>query len=167
MVMLRLIVAVWVPGPTVCAALRLKRGSNRQKVRSEAMEHVLDDMIGTNAKRVLANLCGQVPIPQMPGKASKLIDREEDIQQAAQAIKAIAHPLRLKILCVLGDREISVQDIVEQVGTSQSNISQHLALMREKGVLRTRKDANRVFYRVGDPRTIEVIARLRDVFCGF
>ena len=96
---------------------------------------------------------------------NKLIDREEDIEQAAQAIKAIAHQLRLKILCVLGDREISVQDIVEQVGTSQSNISQHLAILRAKGVLATRKDANRVFYRIGDPRTLKLIGMMREVFC--
>lgn len=95
----------------------------------------------------------------------KLIDKEEDIQQAAFAIKAIAHPLRLKILCVLGDQEISVQDIVELVGTSQSNISQHLAILRDKGVLATRKDANRVFYRVGDMRTLKLISMMRDVFC--
>jgi len=98
--------------------------------------------------------------------ANKLIDKEEDIQQAAQAIKAIAHPLRLKILCVLGDREISVQEIVEQVGTSQSNISQHLAILRDKGVLMTRKDANRVYYRIGDPRTIKLVGMMRDVFCS-
>ena len=97
--------------------------------------------------------------------ASKLMDREEDIQQAAQAIKAIAHPLRLKILCVLGDQEISVQDIVEQVGTSQSNISQHLAILRDKGVLATRKDANRVYYRIGDLRTLKLVGMMRDVFC--
>ncbi len=96
---------------------------------------------------------------------NKLIDREEDIQQAAQAIKAIAHPLRLKILCVLGDQEVSVQDIVEQVGTSQSNISQHLAILRDKGVLATRKDANRVYYRIGDLRTLKLIGMMRDVFC--
>ncbi len=92
---------------------------------------------------------------------------DDHIQQASRAMKAMSHPLRLKILCVLGDQEVSVQDIVDQVGTTQSNISQHLALMREKGVLRTRKDANRVYYRVGDVRTLEVIAMLRDVFCAF
>lgn len=97
---------------------------------------------------------------------NKLIDRDEDIQQAALAIKAIAHPLRLKILCVLGDQEISVQDIVEQVGTSQSNISQHLAILRDKGVLATRKDANRVFYRIGDLRTLKLVGMMRDVFCS-
>ena len=98
--------------------------------------------------------------------ASKMIDKEEDIQQAAQAIKAIAHPLRLKILCVLGDQEISVQDIVKQVGTSQSNISQHLAILRDKGVLVSRKDANKVFYRIGDLRILKLIGMMRDVFCA-
>ena len=98
--------------------------------------------------------------------ASKLINKEEDIRQAAQAMKAIAHPLRLKILCVLGDQEVSVQDIVDRVGTSQSNISQHLAILRDKGVLETRKDANRVFYRVGDLRTLKLLGMVRDVFCS-
>ena len=97
---------------------------------------------------------------------NELIDREEDIQQASQAIKAIAHPLRLKILCVLGDQEISVQDIVEHVGTSQSNISQHLAILRDKGVLSTRKEANRVFYRIGDLRTLKLVSMMREVFCS-
>lgn len=96
-----------------------------------------------------------------------LIDKDEHIEQASRAMKAMSHPLRLKILCVLGDREVSVQDIVEQVGTSQSNISQHLAILRDKGVLRTRKDANKVYYRVGDTRTLRLISLMRDVFCGF
>ena len=94
-----------------------------------------------------------------------IIDKDEQINQAANALKSIAHPLRLKILCVLDSGELSVQDIVDLVGTSQSNISQHLAILREKQVLLTRKDANRVFYRVGDPRTLKLIAMMRDVFC--
>ena len=98
-------------------------------------------------------------------KAKKLIDRDEDILQASLAIKAIAHPLRLKILCVLGSQEVSVQDIVGDVGTSQSNISQHLAILRDKGVLSTRKDANRVYYRISDERTLKLVELMRDVFC--
>jgi len=97
---------------------------------------------------------------------NKLIDKDEDILQASMAIKAIAHPLRLKILCVLSDNELSVQEIVDNVGTSQSNISQHLAILRDKGVLSTRKDANRVFYRVGDQRTLKLVGMMRDVFCS-
>ena len=100
---------------------------------------------------------------QAPG--ATLLDKEEHVEQAARALKAMAHPLRLKILCVLSDREVSVQDIVERVGTSQSNISQHLGILREKGVLRTRKDANRVYYRVGDERTLKLLGMMREVFC--
>jgi DNA-binding transcriptional ArsR family regulator len=98
---------------------------------------------------------------------SELIDKEEHIEQAARAMKAMSHPLRLKILCVLCDQEVSVQEIVDMVGTSQSNISQHLAILRDKGVLRARKDANRVFYRVGDQRTILLLGMMREVFCGY
>ncbi|MEW6293759.1 MAG: metalloregulator ArsR/SmtB family transcription factor [Pseudomonadota bacterium] len=95
-----------------------------------------------------------------------LAAHHEHIQIAARALKAISHPLRLKILCVVGDQEVCVQDIVDAVGTSQSNISQHLAILRDKGVLTTRKDANRVFYRVADQRTLQLIGMMREVFCG-
>jgi ArsR family transcriptional regulator len=94
-----------------------------------------------------------------------LITQDDDIDRASRSLKAMSHPLRLKILCTLGDREVSVQDIVEHVGTSQSNISQHLAILRDKGILASRKDANRVYYRVGDPRTLALIGMMREVFC--
>ncbi|MDX1253048.1 MAG: winged helix-turn-helix transcriptional regulator [Gammaproteobacteria bacterium] len=96
---------------------------------------------------------------------AQLILHEEDIELASRSLKAIAHPLRLKILCTLGDGELSVQDLVEVVGTSQSNISQHLAIMKDKGILASRKDANRVFYRVGDVRTLRLVVMMREVFC--
>ncbi len=94
-----------------------------------------------------------------------LLEGDEDIDRASRSLKAMSHPLRLKILCTLGDEEVSVQDIVDQVGTSQSNISQHLAILRDKGILTSRKDANRVFYRVSDNRTLRLICMMREVFC--
>jgi ArsR family transcriptional regulator len=97
--------------------------------------------------------------------ADDLFSGDEDIERASRSLKAMSHPLRLKILCTLGDKEVSVQDIVEQVGTSQSNISQHLAILRDKGILASRKDANRVYYRVGDGRTLRLIGMMREVFC--
>jgi len=96
----------------------------------------------------------------------ELMSQDEDIERASRSLKAMSHPLRLKILCILGDREISVQEIVDQVGTSQSNISQHLGILRDKGILTTRKDANRVYYRVGDSRTLRLICMMQDVFCS-
>ncbi len=96
-----------------------------------------------------------------------LITDEDDIYLASRAMKAMAHPLRLKILCISGgSSEVSVQDIVDRVGTSQSNISQHLSILRDKGILAFRKDANRVYYRIGDARIVRLINALREAFCG-
>nr|VFJ88566.1 MAG: ArsR family transcriptional regulator [Candidatus Kentron sp. LFY]VFJ92525.1 MAG: ArsR family transcriptional regulator [Candidatus Kentron sp. LFY]VFK12648.1 MAG: ArsR family transcriptional regulator [Candidatus Kentron sp. LFY] len=94
-----------------------------------------------------------------------LMAEGDEIERASRSMKAIAHPLRLRILCTLGAQEISVHDIVDRVGTSQSNISQHLAILREKGILAARKDANRVYYRVGDSRTLRLIRMMREIFC--
>jgi len=110
-------------------------------------------------------------LPTLPGRAADddaemaLFADDEDIERASRSLKAMSHPLRLKILCTLGDQEVSVQDIVELVGTSQSNISQHLAILRDKGILASRKDANRVYYRVSDGRTLRLIGMMREVFC--
>ena len=94
-----------------------------------------------------------------------LISKDEDIDLASRSLKAMSHPLRLKILCTLADQELSVQEIVDAVGTSQSNISQHLAILRDKGIIGSRKNANRVFYRVGDARILKLIDMMRQAFC--
>lgn len=96
-----------------------------------------------------------------------LITNEDDIYNASHSLKAMAHPLRLKILCLLGaTTEVSVQDIVEQVGTSQSNISQHLSILRDKGILMSRKDANKVYYRIAEPSILHLISAMRSAFCS-
>lgn len=118
-------------------------------------------------------MAGTIQHPQHPvlndsDEAEEAVDLfadDADIDRASRSLKAMSHPLRLKILCTLGDREVSVQEIVDQVGTSQSNISQHLAILRDKGILAARKDANRVFYRVSDGRTLRLIGMMREVFC--
>lgn len=94
-----------------------------------------------------------------------LLGSDKDIERASRSLKAMSHPLRLKILCTLGENEVSVHDIVNQVGSSQSNISQHLAILRDMGILISRKDANRVYYRIEDPRNLKLISMMREVFC--
>ncbi|MFZ2406111.1 MAG: metalloregulator ArsR/SmtB family transcription factor [Methylobacter sp.] len=91
---------------------------------------------------------------------------DTDIAKAAHCLKAMSHPLRLKILCVLGSDSICVQQIVDQVGTSQSNISQHLAILREKNILGSKKEANRVYYFIDDARMLLLFKMMRDVFCS-
>ena len=95
-----------------------------------------------------------------------LMVRNDDIETASRSLKAMSHPLRLKILCTLGNQEVCVQSIVDNVGTSQSNISQHLAILRDKGILSSRKDANKVYYRVEDERTLRLISMMQEVFCS-
>ena len=101
----------------------------------------------------------------MENSRETILYNDADINRAARCLKAMSHPLRLKILCVLGTESISVQDIVEQVGTSQSNISQHLAILREKDILGYKKEANRVYYYIDDDRMLQLIRMMRDVFC--
>ncbi len=95
-----------------------------------------------------------------------VLPSDTDINRAARCLKAISNPLRLKILCVLGSNALSVQEIVEQVGTSQSNISQHLAILREKDILNYKKEANRVFYFIDDPRMLQLIKMMQEIFCN-
>jgi DNA-binding transcriptional ArsR family regulator len=118
---------------------------------------------------MLGNLSGPAsPVLNSVGADEPYVDLsldDGDIERASRSLKAMSHPLRLKILCTLGDQEVSVQGIVDYVGTSQSNISQHLAILRDKGILASRKDANRVYYRVGDARTLQLIRMMREVFC--
>jgi DNA-binding transcriptional ArsR family regulator len=96
----------------------------------------------------------------------ELLGKSENIEQAAAAMQAMAHPLRIKILCVLNGGELMVQDILEAVGTTQSNVSQHLAILKSKNVITSRKEATKVFYRIDDARILRMITLTRDIFCG-
>ncbi|MBF0454876.1 MAG: winged helix-turn-helix transcriptional regulator [Magnetococcales bacterium] len=80
-------------------------------------------------------------------------------------MKALAHPLRLKVIVALKEKELSVQELVEAVGTTQSNVSQHLTIMRDKNILDSRREANQVFYRVGDCKVLDLVVLTKSIFC--
>jgi len=85
---------------------------------------------------------------------------------AVKLLKSLANEPRLLILCFLAEKgELSVGDLVERVDLSQSAVSQHLAKMRETGLVSTRKESQTVFYRVSDPKAYRVIEVLHDLFC--
>lgn len=86
-------------------------------------------------------------------------------QQAAGLLKALANEKRLMILCQLGDRELAVGALQPLVGLSQSALSQHLALLREEGLVGTRRDGQSIHYRVADQKAVRVIAALADIYC--
>ncbi|AZR81583.1 ArsR family transcriptional regulator [Thiomicrospira sp. XS5] len=91
--------------------------------------------------------------------------KEENIEKASKALKAMGHPLRLKILCVLGDSELPVMDIVSKVGTTQSNISQHIDILREKEIITSRRDGSKILCKVRDPQILNLLEAMQQTFC--
>lgn len=88
-----------------------------------------------------------------------------EIEIAAGVLKAIADPLRLHMLCVIAERELCVQEVAAAVSTTHSAVSKHLAILHQGKVLVRRKDANKVYYRIGDGRFMALMAMIRTVFC--
>ena len=85
--------------------------------------------------------------------------------QAAGLLRTLSNEKRLMVLCQLGDRELSVGQLLPAVGLSQSALSQHLARLREEGLVETRRDGTTIFYRIADPSVLKVIAVLAEIFC--
>lgn len=86
-------------------------------------------------------------------------------ENASKLLKALANPQRLRILCLLIEQEMTVGQINDQVELSQSALSQHLAILRDKALVSTRKQAQTVFYRVTDGPVTEIIQTLHDLYC--
>lgn len=86
--------------------------------------------------------------------------------KAAGLLKVLASEPRMLVLCYLSEEgEMSAGDLTDQVGLSQSALSQHLAKLREEGLVATRKEARTVFYRICDPKAEQLLALLHDLFC--
>jgi ArsR family transcriptional regulator len=81
----------------------------------------------------------------------------------AEISKTLANPLRLAILHILKDGEKTVNELAEIVGAGQSNVSQHLALMRQRQIVKTRKVGSTVYYRVSSPKISQACDMVREV----
>ena len=91
---------------------------------------------------------------------------EQKALQAADMLRALANERRLMILCKLVEwGEANVTQLAEAVGLSQSALSQHLAKMRDEGIVAFRRDAQTIWYRIADTRTEELLATLHRLFC--
>ena len=81
----------------------------------------------------------------------------------ADMCKVFSHPKRLEIINTLRDEEMSVGDLGERLGLTSANLSQHLAMMRERHILVSRKEGNVVYYRIANPRLLEAFDLLREI----
>ena len=82
----------------------------------------------------------------------------------AGVFQALAHPTRVAIVEYLNAGELSVNQLCEKVGIEQSNASQHLAVLRNKHIVQTRKAGNQIFYSLRDPAFGKVLEALREYF---
>ena len=85
---------------------------------------------------------------------------------AASLLKQLANPHRLMILCTLIEGELSVGDLNARVPLSQSALSQHLAGLRDAGLVVNRKERQSVFYRLQGNEAIRIIEVLKQMYCG-
>ncbi len=84
-------------------------------------------------------------------------------EMQAEVSKTLSHPLRIAILHLLKSGEKTVNELVETLGASQSNISQHLAIMRQAQIVKTRKDGAKIYYRVSSPKISQACDIVREV----
>jgi ArsR family transcriptional regulator len=103
-----------------------------------------------------------------PTNAAK-IDPGNDLalraEEAASFLKALSHGGRLMILCHLSEKERSVTELEQMLGTRQAAVSQQLARLRLEGLVSTRRDGKAIFYSIADERVGRMIRVVNDIFC--
>ena len=90
---------------------------------------------------------------------------EPRAEEAASLLKAMGHPARLLVLCLLSGGERSVGELGSRVALSQSALSQHLAVLRGQGLVAARREGTSVRYRIEDPAASRVVGALAAIYC--
>ncbi len=91
---------------------------------------------------------------------------KEHINTIAALLKSMAHPIRLEILCRLREGECSVAELQASIQTTDGNLSQHLAVLRNQGLVTCRREANFLYNRISDPRITALMHNLQSLFCS-
>ena len=103
---------------------------------------------------------------RLPSSALPLADFQAHAADAAGFLRVLGNEHRLLVLChLVASGEMSVTALVERVGLSQSALSQHLARLREDGLVTYRRESQTLYYRMCDARAERVLAVLKDIFC--
>ena len=92
-------------------------------------------------------------------------EQDENIETAAQCLKVLSHPARLRILCVLRGGEQTVQNLEYYTGIRQTTLSQHLSLLKSRGLLVSRREATYSFYRISNENIIELFDLIKEIYC--
>lgn len=89
----------------------------------------------------------------------------DNVVEATDFLKKVAHPNRLMIVCALVDGERSVRDLEDTLGIRQPGLSQQLGELREAGLIAGRKESKSVFYRLADARVAAFVSVMHRLFC--
>ena len=92
-----------------------------------------------------------------------LLTDKSIFEMQAEICKTLTNPKRIEILNALKTDERTVTDLVNILGASKANVSQHLAVMRHKGILTTRREGVNIFYRVANPKVIDACTLMKEV----
>ncbi|WP_369943444.1 ArsR/SmtB family transcription factor [Xanthomonas medicagonis] len=105
----------------------------------------------------------------MARRATPTLDAEAmqaHATEAARLLKALGNEKRLLLLCLLVDHEQSVGELNARVDLSQSALSQHLALLREDGLVQTRRDGQTIYYSLAPGPAQRILDTLHAIYCG-
>ncbi|MBU0486014.1 MAG: metalloregulator ArsR/SmtB family transcription factor [Proteobacteria bacterium] len=91
---------------------------------------------------------------------------DNQVNTIAALLKTMSHPIRLKILCLLQEKEMTVGDIREEVQTTNANVSQHLSILRNQGIISFRKESNFIYNKIADQRVLELMTSMRKLYCN-
>lgn len=89
----------------------------------------------------------------------------ENCEQVSEHLKALGHPTRLAILCLLADGRKTVGELTNACGAAQSVVSQFLMRLRGEGIVSAEKSGQHVFYEICDARTLKLMRALQSIFC--
>jgi len=93
------------------------------------------------------------------------IIRPEKASKGARCLRVLGHPARLSVIAVLSEGARSVNDLAGLVGVSQSNLSQHLSLLKDRGIIESVREGHKIFYRIQNPRVMEFMRLMEELFC--
>ncbi|HUO91099.1 MAG TPA: metalloregulator ArsR/SmtB family transcription factor [Rhizomicrobium sp.] len=99
-------------------------------------------------------------------QATDLKAMKRNAGKAAAMLRLLAHEARLAVLCELAGGERSAGALVESSGLSQSALSQHLAKLREDGLVSTRREGQTIFYALADRKAARLVEVLHELYCG-
>jgi ArsR family transcriptional regulator len=94
------------------------------------------------------------------------VEQADNIENAVRSLKVIAHPVRLKILCVLINGESTVQTLEKYVGIAQATLSQHLSLLKDRGILTSTREGNFSVYRLANRQIADLFEMIRHIYCS-